>query len=55
MREARVRIAKMIGAEPEECVFVTNASMGITTILRNFEWHEEDTIIKSMCQIFNLS
>ncbi|KAG8213125.1 pyridoxal phosphate-dependent transferase [Butyriboletus roseoflavus] len=47
MRGARVCVAKMIGAEPAECVFVTNASMGITTILRNFEWHEEDTIIKT--------
>ncbi|KAH0833199.1 pyridoxal phosphate-dependent transferase [Lanmaoa asiatica] len=47
MGEARVRVAKMIGAEPEECVFVTNASMGITTILRNFEWHEEDIILKT--------
>lgn len=54
MREARARIAKMIGAKPEECVFVTNASIGMTTILRNFEWHEEDTIVKSMRQIFNM-
>ncbi|KIJ57817.1 hypothetical protein HYDPIDRAFT_184262 [Hydnomerulius pinastri MD-312] len=47
MREARARVAKMIGAETDECVFVTNASMGMTTLLRNFEWNEGDIILNT--------
>ncbi|KAG2107569.1 pyridoxal phosphate-dependent transferase [Suillus cothurnatus] len=43
--EARTRVAKLIGAETDECVLVNNTSHGIATVLRNFEWNEGDIII----------
>lgn len=43
--EARTRVAKLIGAETDECVLVNNTSHGVTTVLRNFEWNEGDIII----------
>ncbi|KAH9479107.1 Hercynylcysteine sulfoxide lyase [Psilocybe cubensis] len=43
--ESRARVASLIGAKTDEVVFVENASMGINTILRNFEWEEGDMII----------
>ncbi|KAG1729659.1 pyridoxal phosphate-dependent transferase [Suillus paluster] len=43
--EARTRVAKLIGAETDECVLVNNTTHGIATVLRNFEWHEGDVII----------
>lgn len=42
----RDRLAKLIGAETDEVVLVANASHGITTVLRNFEWHEGDILIE---------
>ncbi|KAF8999306.1 pyridoxal phosphate-dependent transferase [Cyathus striatus] len=47
LKSAREQVAKLIGARTDEVVFVTNASMGVTTILRNFEWEEGDVIIVS--------
>ncbi len=41
----RVSIAGLVGAEDDEIVFVPNASTGINTVLRNFEWREGDVII----------
>lgn len=49
--EARTRVAKLIGADTDECVLVNNTSHGISTILRNFEWHEGDIIIGSRSRI----
>lgn len=49
--EARTRVAKLIGANTDECVLVPNTLHGINTILRNFEWHEEDIIIESRSRI----
>jgi selenocysteine lyase/cysteine desulfurase len=49
--EARTRVAKLIGAETDECVLVNNTSHGITTVLRNFEWNEGDIIIGSRLRI----
>ncbi|KAH7925494.1 PLP-dependent transferase [Leucogyrophana mollusca] len=43
--EQRECVAKLIGAEADECVIINNASHGIGTVLRNFEWHEGDIII----------
>ena len=34
----------MVSAELEDRVFVTTASMGMTTVLRKFERHEGNTI-----------
>jgi len=41
---ARQKIADLIGAKLDEVVLVSNASMGVNTILRNFEWEEGDII-----------
>jgi len=49
--EARSRLAKLIGADTDECVLVNNTLHGINTILRNFEWHEGDIIIESRSRI----
>lgn len=42
---ARERIAEFIGADTDEIVFVPNASHGINTVLRNFDWNEGDVLI----------
>ena len=47
LTEAREKLAKLIGAKTDECVLVTNTSIGIATILRNFEWEEGDVILCS--------
>lgn len=45
----RTRLAKFIGAgETDEVVLVPNASHGISTILRNFEWNEGDILIEGV-------
>ena len=41
----REKLASFIGAKTDEVVLVSNASMGINTILRNFEWEKDDQII----------
>ncbi|KAF7302931.1 PLP-dependent transferase [Mycena kentingensis (nom. inval.)] len=41
----RTRLADLLGAKPEECVLVTNASTGISTVLRNLVWEEGDVIV----------
>ncbi|KAG6865148.1 hypothetical protein C0991_004830 [Blastosporella zonata] len=43
--DVRRRIAQLIGADVDEVVFVYNASMGVNTVLRNFEWEKGDTLI----------
>ncbi|KAF8075269.1 pyridoxal phosphate-dependent transferase [Lyophyllum atratum] len=43
--DVRRRLAQLIGADVDEVVLVPNASMGINTIMRNFEWEKGDTII----------
>ncbi|KAH7915673.1 pyridoxal phosphate-dependent transferase [Hygrophoropsis aurantiaca] len=43
--EQRERLAKLIGADADECVVVNNTSHGLATVLHNFEWHEGDIII----------
>ena len=42
---ARHRMAKFVGAGPEEIVFVPNASHGLNTVLRNLTWNEGDIIV----------
>jgi len=41
---ARQKVADLIGAKLDEVVLVSNASMGVDTILRNFDWEEGDVI-----------
>jgi hercynylcysteine S-oxide lyase len=40
----REKLATLIGAKTDEVVLVSNASTGMNTILRNFEWEKEDQI-----------
>lgn len=46
--EVRANLAKLIGAETDECVMVMNASLGVDIVLRNMEWNKEDIIV--ICQ-----
>jgi selenocysteine lyase/cysteine desulfurase len=43
--KARERIAKLANAPVDECVFVSNATMGINTVLRNLQYKEKDVIL----------
>lgn len=43
--EVRRKLAQLIGANVDECVLVQNATMGVNTILRNFEWNKGDIIV----------
>lgn len=45
---ARHRMAKLVGAGPNEIVFVPNTSHGLNTILRNLVWNKGDTIVTGM-------
>lgn len=44
MAKARGRVAQLVGADLDEIVFVPNASMGVSTVLWNFDWEEDDII-----------
>jgi len=46
---ARQKVADLIGAKLDEVVLVSNASMGINTVLRNFDWEEGDIIFACGC------
>ncbi|KAH9945382.1 PLP-dependent transferase [Epithele typhae] len=43
--KSREAVAKFIGAETDEVVFVSNATHGINSVLRNFEWHAGDVLL----------
>lgn len=45
LNPARHRMAKFLGAGPEEIVFVSSISHGLNTVLRNFLWNNGDIII----------
>jgi selenocysteine lyase/cysteine desulfurase len=45
LRAVRTRLAGLLGARPDECVMVHNASSGINTVLRNFAWRTGDRLI----------
>ncbi|RMD40490.1 hypothetical protein DV735_g4623, partial [Chaetothyriales sp. CBS 134920] len=42
---ARERIAKVVHAPVDECVFVTNATSGMNTVLRNLVYQDKDCIL----------
>ncbi|KAF8159185.1 pyridoxal phosphate-dependent transferase [Crassisporium funariophilum] len=42
--DVRTKVATLIGAKADEVVLVANASMGVNTILRNFDWEAGDVI-----------
>ncbi|KAF9035625.1 pyridoxal phosphate-dependent transferase [Panaeolus papilionaceus] len=44
LKNVRARLADFVGAKTEEIMLVNNASMGINTILRNFQWEKGDVI-----------
>ncbi|TFL02284.1 PLP-dependent transferase [Pterulicium gracile] len=45
LADVRERAANFLGIETDECYLVTNASLGLNTIMRNFVWNAEDVIV----------
>ncbi|KAI0784243.1 PLP-dependent transferase [Abortiporus biennis] len=45
--ESRALVADLIGADIDEVALVPNATHGVNTVLRNFEWREGDVIIQA--------
>nr|GAT59526.1 PLP-dependent transferase [Mycena chlorophos] len=45
LTNVRTRLASLIGAKPDECVMVANASTGVSTVLRNIVWKTGDIIV----------
>ena len=45
LNDVREQLAEMVNVKCDEIVLVPNASVGINTILRNFEWEKDDIII----------
>ena len=47
--DVRQALARLIGAsKTDEVVLVSNASMGVNTVLRNFDWEQGDQIFVCM-------
>lgn len=51
----RERLAKLIGAETDECVLVQNASSAAASILHGFPWQEGDIIVPGESMVRKLS
>ena len=47
LTEARAAVARLLGADTDECVFVPNATHGVNTVLRNLIWDTDDIIVGS--------
>ncbi|KAF7307472.1 PLP-dependent transferase [Mycena indigotica] len=45
LTDVRTRLATLLGAKPEECVMVPNASHGMSTVLRNLLWKAGDILV----------
>ncbi|KAF7302520.1 PLP-dependent transferase [Mycena chlorophos] len=45
LTNVRTRLTSLIGAKPDECVMVANASTGVSTVLRNIVWKTGDIIV----------
>lgn len=45
--ESRAAVAKLVNADTDDVVFVSNATVGVNTVLKNFVWNEDgkDTIL----------
>lgn len=43
--DARRRLAALLGAEPTDVVFITNATAGVNTVVRSFEFASGDQIL----------
>jgi len=46
--DVREKLSRLIGAKTDEVVLVSNASMGVNTVLRNFNWEQSDEIFACM-------
>ncbi|KDR68934.1 hypothetical protein GALMADRAFT_77978 [Galerina marginata CBS 339.88] len=42
---ARECLARLIGADPNTCVFINNVATAMNTVLHNFDWSSEDYVI----------
>lgn len=42
---SRAEVAQMLGAAPEDIVFVTNATTGVNAVLRSLELHPDDELL----------
>ncbi|KPV73185.1 uncharacterized protein RHOBADRAFT_29370 [Rhodotorula graminis WP1] len=53
--EARGRVADLVGCDTDDVVFVTNATMGINTVLRGLttEWKKGDRLLYLPTSIYN--
>jgi len=47
LNRVRERVAKLVGANTDECAIVNNTSHGLATVMRNFIFNEGDIIIKA--------
>lgn len=47
--EIRAMLAGLCNTEINHCVIVPNVAHGITTVLRNFPWRENDKLIMGEC------
>lgn len=54
LNSVRGRVAKLIGAQTDECVIVNNTSHGLATILHNFNFNEEDILVQGAITITDL-
>ncbi|KZT60600.1 PLP-dependent transferase [Calocera cornea HHB12733] len=45
LADVRARVAKVVNAETDECVIVSNATHGVNTVLFNLEWKKGDVIV----------
>jgi selenocysteine lyase/cysteine desulfurase len=45
LTDVRAKLAKMVNAQRDEILLVPNASVGVNTVMRNFEWKKDDVII----------
>jgi kynureninase len=48
LNDVRERVAKLIGAKPDECVIVNNTSHGLATVLSNFIFNEGDILVRGV-------
>ncbi|EKM81466.1 hypothetical protein AGABI1DRAFT_105046 [Agaricus bisporus var. burnettii JB137-S8] len=45
LNDVRQRLANLVKVDRDEIVLVPNTSVGVNTVLRNFEWEKDDVII----------
>jgi selenocysteine lyase/cysteine desulfurase len=50
LRDARARVAKLMGCELDECAITNNTTHGVHTILNNFHWKKGDILVD--CKLY---